>query len=177
MTNEFLIEDLTLLRLPQWWESPWFLLSAPVAAGILLYLVTRWWMSRRPAPQAVPVPEGPPVHDGFLRRLQELRARRDSLEAYPLGIEVSEILRGYLEARFRFGIRYQTTREFLDSVAADTRLKSGHREVLTGFLGLCDAVKFARHDVARPGREGLLDTAEQFIRDSAGLPPENGGGR
>jgi len=174
MTNETLIEDLTLLRLPQWWENPWFLLSVPVVAGILLYLATRWWISRRPPATPMPEVQGPPVHEEFLRRLRELRGRHDRLEAYPLGIEVSEILRGYLEARYRLGIRYQTTREFLDSVAADPRFNPGHREVLAAFLGLCDAVKFARRTVSGADQDGLLDTAERFIRDCAGLAPDKG---
>ena len=164
-----LIEDLTLVPLPQWWESPWFLLGAPVVAGLLLYALTRWWMSRpRRVPAAV-VPAGPPVHDAFLALLADLRRRSDGLAAYPLGIEVSEILRGYLEAQYRFGIRYQTTREFLDSVSADGRFNPVHRATLAGFLGRCDAVKFARGDATAEQRLGLVDTAERFIRDCAGV--------
>ena len=169
MTNQILIEDLSLVALPAWWENPWLLFTLPVLVGVLFYLMTRWWHSRRAPIQSRPVTEGPPVHDEFLRRLQALRDRRPSIEAYLLGIEVSEILRGYLEAQFRFDIRYQTTREFLTSVASDSRFTSEKREALAGFLQHCDAVKFANQTPSGAEQDGLLDTAEKVIRGNS--PP------
>jgi hypothetical protein len=90
------------------------------------------------------------------------------MSAYELGIEVSTILRGYLEARFAFSAGFQTTREFLGSAAKDPRLHGDHRAMLASFLGLCDAVKFARHPASHVEQDGLLDTAERFIREAAG---------
>lgn len=90
------------------------------------------------------------------------------MEAYPLAIEVSDLLRAYLEAQYRFGIRYQTTREFLGSVAADSRFNPVHRGTLAGFLGLCDAVKFARQSVEADRKSALVETAERFVAECAG---------
>jgi hypothetical protein len=168
MTPTQLVEDLTLVPLPQWWENPWFLLGVPALAGVLLYLATRWWMSRRPPALAPVEVVGPPVHDEYLRLLRDLRAKAAAMEAYPLAIEVSGILRAYLEAQYRFGIRYQTTREFLGSVASDGRFNPVHRGTLAGFLGLCDAVKFARQDVEADRKTGLVETAERFVAECAG---------
>jgi hypothetical protein len=171
MTNQTLIEDLMLVKVPEWWENPWLLAVVPLVIGAILYWVTRWWMRRSVAPLAKPEAEGPPCHEAFLLRLEMLRRRRAELTAYQLAIEVSEILRGYLEARYDFHIQYQTTREFLDSVVADSRFNPGHRAILSGFLGLCDAVKFARRSATGSEQDGLLDEAERFIRECAGLAP------
>ena len=167
MNRTNVIEDLTLLPLPPWWLIPWViaiavLLLALLAAGVVL-------LARlRPRPQpASAVPDGPPPDAEFLRRLAALRARRASLEAYPLAIEVSEILRGYLDARYRFHILYQTTREFLGAAVGRPELTEPRRQVLALFLGLCDDVKFARRPATVPEQDALLDTAEAFIRASA----------
>ncbi len=174
MNRTNVIEDLSLLPLPPWWLSPWFIAAAILAfaavAGIAFALARA--LRKRVVPVAA-VPSGPPPHDAFLRRLAELRARRDTLGAYPLGIEVSEILRGYIDARFRFPVLFQTTREFLSHVAGRAELNAGQRDALARFLANCDALKFARGDAGTAERDALLDTAETFIRECAGLAPTN----
>ncbi len=170
MNRTNVIEDLTLLPLPPWWLNPWVIAGTIllVAASVTaLFLLIRLIPRRLPVPV---VPMGPPPDGEFLRRLAALRARRDSLAAYPLAIEVSEILRGYLEARYHFHILYQTTREFLGTSANRPELTENRRQVLARFLGLCDDVKFARHPATVAEQDALLDTAEAFIRESAAVP-------
>lgn len=169
MTNETFIEDLMLVRIPAWWENPWLLVLATLALGGIVYFVTRIFTRRTGSSAEVPVISGPPPHEEFLRRLEALRKRRQELTPYQLAIEVGEILRGYLEAKYAFGIQYQTTREFLDSVVSDSRFNPGHRATLSEFLTLCDAVKFAQRPATEAEQGGLMDTAERFIRECAGL--------
>lgn len=167
MTNANIIEDLTLIPLPQWWQNPWV-----IAAGIVVALALLWVLAkflRRPGrPVAVAVvPAGPPPHEDALRRLAELRSRMNSLSGYQLAIDVSDILRDYMSARFQLPIRYQTTREFLDAAAANPVLDASQREEVAVFLGFCDLVKFARRPANPSEQSGLLDTAESFIRHAA----------
>lgn len=172
MNRTNVIEDLTLLPLPPWWLDPWVVAAAVVAllvlaaAGVALARALR----RRPAVPA-PKPAGPPPHHEYLRRLAGLRARRDTLTAYPLGIEASEILRGYIDARFGFPVLFQTTREFLLHAAGREELGTAQRAALARFLGLADEVKFARLDASTREQDELLDTAEAFIRECAGTGP------
>jgi hypothetical protein len=166
MNSTNLVEDLRLLPLPVWWESPWFLCAAILAIGIASYALTAWWQRRRPAPAAV-VESGPPPEEAFLRRLAELRQRRHTLSAHALSVEVSDLLREYLEARFRLPIQYQTTREFLEFARQRPELKTSQQVVLGQFLGACDGVKFARREATDAEQGGLLDTAERVIRESA----------
>ena len=174
MNRTNVIEDLSLLPLPPWWLSPWFIAAAVLALAAIVGIAVA--LARAFRKRVVPIaaaPSGPPPHDGFLRRLAELRARRDTLGAYPLGIEVSEILRGYIDARFRFPVLFQTTREFLAHVAGRAELDERQRGALARFLANCDALKFARGDAGASERDALLDTAESFIRECAGLATAN----
>jgi hypothetical protein len=170
MNRTNVIEDLTLLPLPPWWQDPWILLATVLALAALIALGI-WAARRRPRPApAIAKPSVPPVPpDEFLRRLAELRERHPRLSAYQLAIEVSEILRAYLEARYQFRILYQTTREFLGEVAHRPELDADQRAALEGFLSRCDEVKFGQAPATPDEQTGLLDTAERVIRQTAGV--------
>ena len=176
MKPDRLIEDLTLVPLPQWWENPWLLFSLPVLVGLIAYNLRRWWLQRKPKTLTTNVPDGPPPHEAFLSRLADLRSKRGHWIAYPFAIEVSEILRGYLEARYAFSVRFQTSREFLELAATHPRLNTAHRATLRDFLSRCDLLKFAQGVATEAELAALLDTAEQFISECAELPLGHKGG-
>ncbi len=165
MNRTNLVEDLTLLAVPPWWQSP-LAIAAMLALLIAFGVLVRWLIlkiARRTsaAPLAVPVPDR---HAEFLARLAKLRADRATFTAYALAIAGSELLRDYVEWRYRLQIRYQTTREFLDTAAASQSLQPESRSRLGEFLGFCDRVKFARAQASDAEGDGLLDAAEAFIR-------------
>lgn len=175
MNQTNLIEDWTLLPPPPWWQNPLVWVGLVLAAAAAWWL-RRWWKgrTRRPAPVPRPAPAAaPPLHTAFLARLAALRNRREQISAYELAIEVSEILRGYLEVRFQFHILFQTTREFLEAVADSPALNASQRAHLETFLRSCDAVKFAQRPATPEEQVGLLDAAEALIRQAAGMesPP------
>ncbi len=165
MNRTNLVEDLTLLSVPPWWQSP-VALVAFLTLLLVLGLLVRWLVGRfsRPGngtPLAPPVPDR---HAEFLARLAKLRADRASFNAYALAIASSELLRDYVEWRYRLQIRFQTTREFLEAAVASRSLPEESRSRLGDFLGFCDRVKFARAQASESEGDGLLDAAESFIR-------------
>lgn len=167
-----LIDDLTLVPLPPWWQSPWaivgFVVAALVLAG-LAWLAARCWKTRPPdAAPPVPVPDLTPE---FLQRLAALRARRQQLSAYDLAIACSDILREFLEWRFAIAVTAKTTREFLEAAAPRPELAGSPRAALGKYLGFCDLVKFARHGASEGEQANLLDAAEQFVRRTQGTQP------
>jgi len=160
-----LIEDLTLVPLPSWWQSPWALLA--MAAGLAMLAFVAWAAlrarSRRPVAAAPPAPE-PDRTPEFLERLEALRARRETLSPHDFGLEGSDILREYIEWRHQLAIRFQTTREFLESAANHAALSPGQREGLGSFLQSCDLVKFARQGATPDEELRLVDAAASFVR-------------
>lgn len=176
MNRTNLVEDLTLLPLPPWWSSPWAI-AAAVAALVALGLLGRWLArrTRRPDAPPAPTPEPPIDLSEFTRRLAALRQRQPQLSAYDLAIEVSDILRAYLEARHRLRIRYQTSREFLREAATRPELAPAQRDALGAFLGFCDGVKFGQEPATDAELERLLVTAEGVIRET--LPAKEAGSR
>ena len=162
MTNLLtIIEDLTLVPVPAWWENPWVWVGALVALVVGVYLFRRWLKSR-PAPVIVapPVPTGPPPHLEALRRLTELRAKQEKLTTYDVALECSDILRAYIEGRFALPIRYQTTREFLGAAQAHPELGE--------FLEFFDGIKFAAGSADSREMRETIDGAERFVR--RGIP-------
>jgi hypothetical protein len=147
-----------------------------VVIGLVAYSLGRWWLQRLPTTPTPAVPDGPPPHEAFLARLAALRSNRGQWVAHPFAVDVSEILRGYLEARYAFSVRFQTSREFLELAATDPRLNPDHRAIVRDFLGHCDLLKFARGIATESELAALIDTAERFIRECAGLPPGQKGG-
>ena len=176
MTNSLIIEDLTLVPVPVWWQSPWFIALVVVALVVAGFFLRRWWKNRpRPAPVTPPVPPGPPPHIEALRRLAELRARHATLDAYAVAIECSDILRTYIEGRFALPIRFQTTREFLGAAQAAPELSAEAQAQLGEFLKFFDQLKFARANATSEQTLATIDGAEQFVRRC--IPPEQVGGQ
>jgi hypothetical protein len=176
MTNLTIIEDLTLVPVPVWWQSPWFLALVLAALVLTGFFLRRWWKSRaHPATIAPPVPTGPPPHLEALRRLAELRSRHATLDAYAVAVDCSDILRTYIEGRFALPIRYQTTREFLGAAQSAPELGAAAQSQLGDFLKFFDQLKFARASAPAEQTLATLDGAEQFVRRC--IPPEPAGGR
>lgn len=165
MTNVFIIEDLTFVPVPVWWQSPWFIALVVLALAAAAFFLRRWWKNRpRPAPVAPPVPLGPPPHLEALRRLAELRARHAKLDAYAVAIDCSDILRTYIEGRFALPIRFQTTREFLGAAQAAPELNAEAQTRLGEFLKFFDQLKFARANATADQTLATIDGAEEFVR-------------
>lgn len=164
------VEDLTLVKIPPWWQSPWFIvlvlavLAALVFAGFRLYLrIHRAALATGQAP-AVPV-EAP--HLWALRELEELKRRRGELSPYQFTIECSLVLRRYIEARYKLPIIYQTTREFLGYAQTHTALNESERASLGEYLRLCDLVKFARRGASAAEVTQMVDFAIEFVKAAA----------
>lgn len=165
MTNVTIIEDLTFVPVPSWWENPWVWALGLILAATLSYFIRRWLKSRPPAPIAVPPPPpGPPPHLEALRRLGELRARQEKLTPYDVALECSDILRVYIEGRFALPIRYQTTREFLGAAQAHPELGAEPRRELGEFLAFFDGIKFAAGSAEPQQMRETIDGAERFVR-------------
>jgi hypothetical protein len=78
-------------------------------------------------------------------------------------VELSRIVRRYLEDRFEVRSPELTTDEFLEQLSDSPELVRSHRELLQSFLRRADLVKFAHHDPGPEGVEESIGDAQRFL--------------
>jgi hypothetical protein len=143
-----------------------FLLGVPLALLLLALVVAR---ASRPVRPPRPAPRPPELVAA--QALANLRGRlpRTRDEVPPFVVEVSGVLRSYIEERFAVRAPECTTEEFLPLAAAHPAL-ADQRGMLGGFLHQCDLVKFAGLRPDPAGMPEVLAAAERFVDTTGGLP-------
>ena len=145
----------------RWWLVA--LVVVPVAAvgagGVALWSVLRQRAARRAKVTA---------YEEAVARLAALERRGapDAAAADGWFVELSAIIRRYLEGRFAVRAPELTTEEFLHEARRAGGLRGEHRELLTSFLERCDRVKFAGY---RPDADESITTlkaARAFVEDT-----------
>lgn len=78
-------------------------------------------------------------------------------------IELSDIVRHYLEDRFNLRAPEMTTEEFLGKVRKEKVLTYEHKSLLADFLAHCDLVKFARYGPEKKEIEASFESAKRLV--------------
>jgi len=158
-----IIDDLRLLE-P--WHAPppwvWVLVAAAIVGGIAL-VIRRRNAARRPAQGTGAAAH---VHEDALAELEKARALMSPENSRPYGIEVSGIVRRYVERRFEIVAPRRSTEEFLVEAAGSPRLEPAHRLLLAEFLGTCDFLKFARARAELAELEAQHKAAVKFVTET-----------
>jgi hypothetical protein len=155
------------------WRPYGVLTAAVVAAGLLMAGFV--YFLNRPRRQYVAPPR--PPHEIALAALNRLRAQHlvEQGRFDVFYVDLSSIVRRYLEDRFEVRAPEMTTEEFLSIAARDTRLNPTHRRLLGEFLSDADLVKFARHLPSLRDSEAAYAAARRFVDEtkpaSAGTAP------
>jgi len=82
-------------------------------------------------------------------------------------VELSDIVRRYIEDRFGIRAPELTTEEFLREARRLDELGESHRALLSGFLESCDRVKFAGHEPAADESQAALGRARRLVEETA----------
>lgn len=146
------------------------IIAGGIALALLLGALIGWLVRRlAPAPEAA-VPAGPPPRPAWdlaLEALDVLEADALLDEGRPLEfhMRLSEILRGYLGARFRFHALEATTSEIALALSARPDEVGSWRAEILRVLRDMDLVKFARYAPAREASEALLEATRRLVLD------------
>ncbi|MFT3697510.1 MAG: hypothetical protein QM831_30485 [Kofleriaceae bacterium] len=81
-------------------------------------------------------------------------------------VQLSAIVRRYLEQRYEIRAPELTTEEFLNIATQNPNLKADHRALLTAFLERCDRVKFAGYRPDSDESLATLKAARAFVEDT-----------
>ena len=137
-----------------WW--PYAVIAGALVCAAVIYAMVR--RRRRALPPDL----------AALRKLEatrELIARENAPE---FSAQVSNAVRDYVELAFGVRAPRRTTEELLADLMRDASPVAAHREELAAFLEYCDLAKYARYALSRPQMTGMLDSAETFVRSTAG---------
>jgi len=143
-------------------KIPWYvqviLVLIVLAAGIAFFLF------KRKKTQSIFVPPRP-AHEIAYEALEVLKQKeylkRREFKLYY--IELSDIVRRYLENRFNLRAPEMTTEEFLNSVKDNKMLSYEHKSLLRDFLSHCDLVKFAKYEPPEKEAGLSFESAKRLI--------------
>jgi len=141
-------------------------LIALIAAALATVLLARL-LRRRRAVQAAPKPL-PQPHEIALAALDML-LRRNWIETEniePFYIELSGIVRTYIEGRFNLRAPELTTEEFIRDATSSHHLSLEHQQLCTAFLEQCDLVKFAKHSPTQDDMRAAFAAAERLVKET-----------
>ena len=144
----------------------WWMIAGLVAVALLAIGAAVWGV-RAYRHRAV-VRQRVSAYEVAVRRLAALErgGAPDEVGLDDWFVELSAIVRHYLEDRFALRAPELTTEEFLQEARRAAGLSSAHREQLSAFLERCDRVKFAGY---RPDADESLATlaaARAFVEDT-----------
>jgi hypothetical protein len=136
-----LIDDLRLLEAPKFWVGWWLVGFVVLAVALGVFIWRRRLAALRDADQGVVAMQ---AQEDALVALQKARPLMAEVTAKLYAIEVSGIIRRYIERRFGIRAPHRSTEEFIVEAQQSPKLDPRHRQLLTDFLGTCDFLKFAR---------------------------------
>jgi hypothetical protein len=160
-------EDIRDIRGPKPIPSPW-IFPLLVLAGLLAtgggYAAWRWTRRRRHAAAKLP-------SQIAIERLEQARVLMHPSGGREFSIEVSDIVRHYIESRFHVMAAHRTTDEFLhDLLESKNTSLAAHRRLLADFLTSCDLAKFGGWNLPVAEMDAMLQGARKFVLES-GPPP------
>jgi hypothetical protein len=134
-----------------------------ILAALLLLAVVAYFLWPNPKPKTV---QPPLPKEVAKRRLKGVKSRILTDSGYEFSIEVSDILRSFIEQQFGIRAVRQTTIEFLSEASQNPNFDLAQQERLRQFLVACDAIKFARVGVGPADSEVLFEQASAFVEEA-----------
>jgi hypothetical protein len=155
-------------RLPRWI----FVVVGIVLGALLIGLLVRYlWNKPR---TFIKQPPPPPPHVTALNALRLLLERRliEDKKVELFFVELSQIVRTYIEQRFGLRAPERTTEEFIREATQSRLLTSVHQELVSHFLEQCDLVKFAQYRPDEDSMRSAYDAAVRLVEETKPVQEE-----
>lgn len=148
------------------WFRRWEFWAVIVLAALVVSAATAYWLRNRPKIERT-APGKTPWEMAY-ERLQSLDERHlpKAAQYEPYYVDLSAILRYYIEDRFHLHAPEQTTPEFLAELSGSGYLDDGHERFLGTFLRHCDLVKFAQYVPTVNDMESRFTEVLRFVDDT-----------
>ena len=148
-----------------WRDYIWLIIGGLIFIGLAIFVFIYFFKNKK-TPMPATVPKGPveTLQEKTLRLLNELESRQlwqsDRVKEYY--IELSDILRSYIEERFRTPALELTTREFLKSIKKHPEMSRQYNQ-LSFILNTSDLAKFAKAQPLPHEHEHSMEMTREFI--------------
>lgn len=159
-----------------WIKDNWKLILGIAAVLAVISYLIYYFTKKKPVPVLVekkPEPAIPP-HIIALEKLNKLKEKKlwqsDKVKQYH--VELSEIIREYLENRFHISALEQTSYEIFQSIRS-VQMNEEEKERLKQLLMLSDLVKFAKEIPLATENENSMHNAYEFINKTKGTNNES----
>jgi hypothetical protein len=151
---------------------PWVL--AAILAGLLVWFTVYYIRKRRKAEPLIRLKPRVQLlpHEIALTELEKLRIKKlwQEGKVKEYHSELTDIIRKYLEGRFRFNALESTTGEIMDELGRFREVVGEQNEKLREMLSLADLVKFAKAQPLPEENERGLEDAILFVRETMVRP-------
>ena len=139
----------------------WFVIGAAVVFAILGFIFLKK-RKKKPAPAQPAVILS--LHEETLLKLKQLNEKQhwqnNQIKTYYS--ELTDILRAYIEKRFRVNAFEQTTGQLMSNLRT-SEIHADARTILQNILNLADYVKFAKASPGNYENEGAMNKAIEFV--------------
>lgn len=156
-------------RIWEYWQF-WAGIAAAALLATIAFAFYRWYTRKRPTkPERIV-----PPWETALQRLTALEAKgwreAGKIEAYY--VELSAILRHYIEDRFDLHAPERTTPEFLAEASSSGVLTDDHQRMLASFLRYSDRVKFAKFEPTGDDAARNYADVKRFVEETVPAPAQ-----
>lgn len=155
----------TPFSITEWLEENWKIFAIAIPALLLITLLSFWLLSRKPKKKEEPIIPTRPAHIIAMERLAAMETEQAWLKenSKPYYSELTDVLREYIEHRFKVPALEQTTEEIHASLRRNPDLSSSSLQELKQLLFLADLVKFAKEKPSVQEKELNLNQAKTFV--------------
>lgn len=147
-------------------ESGYLLLGCFVAAGVLATLAIFIWVRTRKEVRKAN------AYELARRQLDSIVAAGSRISVEEFYVEISAVIRRYLEIRFELAAPELTTDEFLQIASGESELSKEHQVLLREFLSQADLVKFSGKNASEDEMRRSTELAYKFLEDTRAEAPE-----